>query len=68
MPLKNPDLEKKTLNLRRGDWAYMESVLGPTGVHTSTFIRLLVSRRVDELRALEKANQSSTDIGVLPNE
>lgn len=68
MPTKNPDLEKKTLNFRRGDWDYVESILGPSGIHTSTFIRLLVSRRVDELRAQEKANQPAEKIGDFPHE
>lgn len=47
------DLQKHTLNLRSGDWAYLESVLNPAGVHTSTFIRKQISRIVDSLRSGE---------------
>jgi hypothetical protein len=58
---KNPDLEKVTLNLRRGDWEYLEDLLAPKGVATSVFVRTLVSRRVDELRSRETPLSSVED-------
>lgn len=68
MSKKNQDLQKVTLNLREGDWEYMTSILAPSGVHTSTFVRLLVSRRVDELRGLEAANSAPAKMDILPHD
>ena len=49
------DLQKHTLHLRLGDWAYLESIYKLNGLATSVIIRSLVSNYVDELRAKEKA-------------
>ena len=49
------DLQKHTLHLRLGDWAYLESVYKLNGLATSVIVRTLVSRHVDELRAKEEA-------------
>lgn len=51
MPIE--PLHKKTLNLRAGDWEYLESVYGLRGVPTSILVRRLVSRHVDDLRKRE---------------
>lgn len=47
------DLQKHTLNLRPGDWDYIESVYIPQGVATSVIIRTIVSNYVDSLKAKE---------------
>ena len=48
------DLQKHTLNLRLGDWAYLESVYKINGLDTSVVIRTLISKHVDELRSKEE--------------
>jgi hypothetical protein len=50
---RNDALQKHTLNLRTGDWDYLDSVFGPQGISTSTVIRRLVAQTVDHLRAHE---------------
>lgn len=50
---RDVDLEKVTLNLRRGDMDYLTSICVPRGVAPSIVIRKLVSDRVDTLRAKE---------------
>jgi len=47
------DIHKHTLNLRTGDWDYIESVFYPQGVATSTVIRTIVSNYVDGLKSKE---------------
>ena len=58
------DLQKHTLNLRLGDWAYLESVYKVNGLDTSTIIRTLVSIKVDELRAQETAPKLEMDVAL----
>lgn len=53
MAPKNPDLQKHTLNLRRGDIDYLDSVYRSRGVPVSMIIRDLISGHVDKLRANE---------------
>ena len=48
------DLQKHTLNLRLGDWAYLESVYKINGLDTSVVIRTLISKHVDGLREKEE--------------
>ena len=55
---KNDALQKHTLNLRAGDWDYLDSVFASQGISTSTVIRRLVSQTVDHLRT----HESSADI------
>lgn len=43
--------EKKTLNLRKGDWSFLTDTYQPKGVSTSELVRTLVSKHVDKLRA-----------------
>ena len=43
-------LEKKTLNFRRGDWDFIESICRPRGIATSTAIRTIISQFVDARR------------------
>lgn len=50
---RNDALQKHTLNLRSGDWDYLESVFGPQGIQTSAVIRRIVAQTVDHLRAQE---------------
>jgi hypothetical protein len=47
------NLEKKTLNFRRGDWDFIESICRPRGIPTSTAIRTIVSQFVDARREPE---------------
>lgn len=46
-------IQKKTLNLRAGDWDYIESIYGAKGIPTSHIVRKIVSRFVDNLRSQE---------------
>jgi hypothetical protein len=46
-------LQKHTLNLREGDFEYLQQVFGPNGLSASVAIRHIVSRHVDHLRAQE---------------
>ena len=55
------DLQKHTLHLRLGDWAYLESIYKLNGLATSVIIRSLVSNHVDELRVKEKAPELSME-------
>ena len=48
------DLQKHTLHLRVGDWAYLESIYKPNGLATSVAIRTLVSTHVDGMKAKEE--------------
>ena len=48
-------LTKHTLNLREGDFAYLESAYRDKGTPTSHVIRVLVSKHVDRMRAAEFA-------------
>ena len=50
---KNDALQKHTLNLRAGDWDYLDSVFASQGIATSTIFRRLVAQTVDHLRAHE---------------
>ena len=47
------EIQKKTLNLRSGDWDYIESIAKPEGLPTSEVIRMLVSNFVDMKRRSE---------------
>ena len=53
--MSNPNLQKHTLSLRRGDWDYIESVAAPHGIATSQVIRTLVANWVDAKRSEEPA-------------
>lgn len=46
-------LQKKTLNLRKGDWDYIEEQYSARGVQVSTVVRYLVSLHVDALKVGE---------------
>ena len=47
-------LTKVTLNLREGDFDFLQSVYHAAGVGASTVVRALVQKHVDELRAKEE--------------
>jgi len=49
----NPSLQKHTLNLRRGDFDYIDSLFTSEGVAASIVIRKIVSRFVDQHRSQE---------------
>jgi len=58
------DLTKHTLNLRQGDFDYLESVYRESGTPTSHIIRTLVARHVDGLRAKEAAQMPEVNLNV----
>lgn len=47
------NLKKHTLNLRDGDWDYIESIARPNGIATGVIVRTLISNYVDAQRAKE---------------
>jgi hypothetical protein len=47
------DIQKHTLNLRKGDWDYLESMFKPNGVATAVAVRTLISNFVDRKRKEE---------------
>jgi hypothetical protein len=51
------DLQKVTLNLRAGDWDYIESIAKPQGLATSEVVRILISNFVDKKRSQEIPEQ-----------
>lgn len=48
------DIHKHTLNLRMGDWDYLESLFKPNGIATSVAVRTIVSNYVDKKRLEEQ--------------
>jgi len=56
--MSNSNLQKHTLNLRRGDWDFLESVYKPHGVGTSEVVRALVRDFVDKKRRESGANET----------
>jgi hypothetical protein len=54
-------IKKHTLNLREGDWDYLESIARGKCIPTSLVIRTLVSNKVDELRARENSTVPELD-------
>lgn len=44
------ELQKHTLNLRKGDWEALTDAYRGTGMDTSTVIRLMVAKLVDQLQ------------------
>lgn len=47
-------IKKHTLNLRDGDWDYLESMFKPNGVATAQAVRTIVSNYVDKKREEER--------------
>ncbi len=47
------DIKKHTLNLRAGDWDYIESMFKPNGIATSVAVRTIISNFVDKKRGEE---------------
>lgn len=43
-------IKKHTLNLRDGDWDYLESMFKPNGIATAVAVRTLISTFVDKKR------------------
>ena len=50
---RSDEISKHTLNLRAGDWDFIESIYKPYGVHTSIIVRSLISKFVDDRRQSE---------------
>lgn len=65
MPRQN-NLHKHTLNLRAGDWDYIESLVSGQGISASLVVRNLVSKFVDAHRAQEP--QADLTLGVTFND
>lgn len=61
---KNEDIQKHTLNLRAGDWDFLESVYRARGISTSQVIRMLVSNFVDKTKGKLAQPENPTDVGV----
>lgn len=59
--MSNPNIQKHTLNLRAGDWDYIESIARPSGIATSSVVRALVSDFVDKRRARETTETPTLD-------
>ena len=55
------DITKHTLNLRAGDWNFLESMFRPKGVPTSIIIRTLISQYVDKHRAGEPVTKLNVE-------
>jgi len=49
--MTNPNLQKHTLHLRRGDFDYIDSVFRGKNIPASVAIRRIVSKFVDTIRA-----------------
>lgn len=62
------DIRKHTLNLREGDWDFLESIYKPNGIPTAVAIRTLISNFVDkkkaEIRSLGAANPADLEIDI----
>lgn len=60
--MADSDLQKKTLNLRAGDWDFISGIAKSNGLDTSYIVRRLVSKFVDESRAQINEQQADVDI------
>lgn len=58
---KNPDLEKHTINLRSGDYAFLATICEPRGIPVAQLIRTIISDFVDKKRAHDKPLQLLAD-------
>lgn len=56
------DIKKHTLNLRAGDWDFLESIFKPNGIPTAVAVRTIISNYVDQKRAAEP-RQHDLDLG-----
>lgn len=54
-------IKKHTLNLRSGDWDYLESMYKPNGIATAVAVRTILSNFVDKKRA-EEARRTGVSI------
>jgi len=59
---KNEDLQKHTLNLREGDWDYLERVFSERGYPVSSIVRNVISHYVDRLKVREKTEAPEIDL------
>lgn len=62
------DIKKHTLNLRAGDWDYLESMFKPNGIATAVAVRTIISNFVDKKRQEEQrlgaASHLSMDVNL----
>ena len=62
------DLRKHTLNLREGDWDFLESIFKPNGIPTAVAVRTIISNFVDkkrnEVSARGAANPADLEIDI----
>jgi hypothetical protein len=58
------DLTKHTLNLRQGDWDFLESVYQQQGVPTAAVVRALVSGHVNKLRNRESTTAPDIEVNI----
>lgn len=56
------NLEKKTLNMRRGDWDFIESICRPRGIPTSVGVRTIISNYVDAHRTETQVTDVEVDL------
>ena len=49
MPIE--ELEKKTLNIRKGDWDFLTDIYQPRGLSTSEVVRKIISLHVEHIRS-----------------
>lgn len=47
-------IKKHTLNLREGDWDFLEAMFKPNGVATAVAIRTIIANYVDKKREEER--------------
>ncbi len=52
------NLQKKTLNLRNGDWDYLEMMYQGQGIGPSIVIRTLIAKFVDQAKAQTQQNEN----------
>lgn len=58
------DIHKHTLNLRAGDWDYLDTLFKPNGIPTSVAVRTIISNYVDKKRLEERALGQETVSGI----
>lgn len=58
------NFQKVTLNLRPGDWDYIESIFKPQGISTSLVIRSIVANFVDKKRGEEPSREYKFNIEI----
>lgn len=60
--MSNPHLQKHTLNLRKGDWDFIEAMYAARGISTSQVVRALISNFVDQRKNEAEEETPKLDI------